>query len=136
MPSAATTRWQGISRAKRLRAQNEPTARCARVAGERCELPVADDLAARDGAQGGGDLALERRAPGEVERDIVEADRRSAEEGREPLHELVGIDVAGGVSACKLGAKVPPTCEEVAGTVPDGRLAAPSRGLRSGLGDL
>ena len=80
-PPAETTRWHGTKRPSRLRAQKLPAARAAPGrAGERGELAVRHDLAARDRAQRLRAAREERRLVLEVERDVLErrpARRRS-----------------------------------------------------------
>ena len=77
----------------RFRAQNIPhRALCARVAGEHGELRVADDLAARDHADGRRNGVLEGRRVVEVDRDVVEGDADAGEEGAEAGGELVRVE--------------------------------------------
>ena len=86
IPPAATTRWHGTNGASRLRAQNVPgRTRRSRMPGERGELAVGDDLAARHGPQRAGALAVE--AVVEVELDVGEVVRLAGEERVEPPRE-------------------------------------------------
>jgi len=61
---------------------------------QRCELPVADDLAPRDGAEASGDSVLKRRGPAQIERDVAEVLVLACEERGEALDEHTGVDVA------------------------------------------
>ena len=94
IPPAATTRWHGTNGARRLRAQNVPAARAAPgPPGERGELAVGDDLAARHRAERARAVAVE--AVLELELDVGEVVRLAGEERREPSRE----DMAGGCPA-------------------------------------
>ena len=66
----------------------------ARATRQRSKLPVADDLAARNGAQACGDGELKRRGPAQVECDVVELRILASEERDEALDERAGVDMA------------------------------------------
>ena len=79
----------GRTSAKRLRAQNVPgRPRRARVAGERGELAVGDDLAPRHVPQHRGGIALERRAPSRSSSHVGEVVGLAGEEAVEPLQQI------------------------------------------------
>ena len=82
IPFAATTRWHGmIERVAVLGAERPGRPRRAGPPGESSELAVRDDLAPRDRARGRGEVALQRRRPVEIDRDVrrtTSARRRGA----------------------------------------------------------
>ena len=78
-----TTRWHGTNGARPFRAQNVPgRAGGARSPGERGELAVSDDLAARDRPQRSLTFAVEAVVEGKL--DVGEVVVGTREEGRQP----------------------------------------------------
>src|SRR4051794_14463124 len=75
-PVAGDDQRQAVVRAERARG-----ALGVRVPGERGELAVRDGLAVGNAAEGLGDRELERRAPVEVDLEVVEGDLLAAEVG-------------------------------------------------------
>src|SRR2546421_4010248 len=99
----------------------------ARVAGEGGQLAVGHDLAAGHAPQRLRDRELERRAPLEVELDVVERDGLAGEEGAEAIPQLVPV-VTVGARPRKLVPQEPLTVEpQLAGSPAVDGVADPPR---------